>query len=239
MATFGGLGGLGGSSYPTRTAAPNSQTLSYLPYADEWRDNWQDAYEHWRTIGPSTNTRMVELLPGAADYKPGSAGGSALAEIAAANGGKLPTMYTSTAPTEASHKVAVTTPDLRYLQAPAMLAYLEDKKRQMMPLMEAQTTNQQAFDSMNGWGQQNAVIGPDYTRPNFGTINGDFGQTLMGEPMLQQDRPGFTGGNFADPEALAGMSDPWSWTSGVFNPQDGVTGVYGGSGTADQRRWFL
>jgi hypothetical protein len=64
---------------------------------------------------------------------------------------------------------------------------------------------QQAYDSMRGWGQENAVMGPGYQQAGFGQITGD---------------P--TGGMGASP-----MSGINANQSGVYTPSGGSAGVYG------------
>lgn len=75
----------------------------------------------------------------------------------------------------------------------------------MQPHLENQARQQQAYDSMRGWGQTNGVMGSDYTSPTFGQINGD---------------PGIGQGN----NAAAGVN---ATANGVFSPAQGSVGVYG------------
>lgn len=76
-------------------------------------------------------------------------------------------------------------------------AALNAEQDRMMPLFESQIAQQQAYNNMIGNGQQNAVIGPGYTDPNFGQVDGQIGD--------------------GKPPAVPGV-DP-SWSSGVYNPQ--------------------
>lgn len=57
---------------------------------------------------------------------------------------------------------------------------LDAEWEQMLPQMEKQQLGQTAYDSMSGWGQVNAIPGPDYAKPNFGRVTDDFGQYDMG-----------------------------------------------------------
>jgi hypothetical protein len=92
---------------------------------------------------------------------------------------------------------------------------LNAEKDRMKPLAENQIRQQQAFDMMNGWGQQNAVMGPEYTQAGFGQVTGE---TNIAAPAMGQAAFDLSGGN-------EGIST--DWLTGVYNPQQGQSvGVY-------------
>jgi hypothetical protein len=146
---------------------------------------------------------------------------------------------------------------------------LNDEKTQMLPAMQNQDRLQQAYNSMMGWNQLNGVMSPNYTNPNFGQINGDFGQSMMGDPAYQQSKNGILDwsnpnlalaqagtnnltdatnttqtGNFGAQGAGSQLGQPstdTSWLSGVFNSLGGLAGVYGSpnASTSTQKKSWL
>lgn len=224
---FGSLGGLGGRSmsFPTRPAAPTSEGVEYLPDYATWGADWNARRKALETPPDPVGPRP------AAPTADGGAGGWGVGvdpvQWAQANqhlyraGTPIPEMgwsfntggdpnYHPTAPT-ASYGLNYTTsmggntgiapyvPDFSALDA---------ERVRMMPLFQNQTRQQQGYDSMRGWGQENAVMGADYTSPTFGQITGD---------------P--TGGQGASP--LSGIGQ--GALNGVYNPGATSAGVYGSS----------
>jgi hypothetical protein len=92
---------------------------------------------------------------------------------------------------------------------------LNAEKDRLQPMAQNQIRQQQSFDMMNGWGQENAVMGDDYTAAGFGQVSGEtnpYGAD-MGQAAFD-----LSGGN-------DGIST--DWLSGVYDPQQGqAAGVY-------------
>lgn len=97
------------------------------------------------------------------------------------------------------------------------LKQLEQEKAQMTPLLQNQTSLQQAYNSMLGNGQKNAVMGQGYAAPAFGQVNGQ-----ISNPFETPKQPNGAGPNMG-------------WTSGVYNP----SGSVGGPNPNTQQRWGL
>lgn len=233
---FGGLGGLGGmgASFPTRYTAPESQAVGYLPDADTWKSEWQKRYDAEaarrgqgaRAAGPSKQDFIAQQLRSAAaapdptltwqlekdipaftDYFMGGKGyGSAMGDVAKFGLGDA--TYNEIMNYKPRAATAGYQPNFSGLNA---------ERDQMTPLFASQTRQQQAYNGMMGNGQENGVIGPEYTAPDFGQVNGDFGQGEMGAQAPAVDM---------------------SWSNGVYSPLPGASGVYGASNPT-ARRWGI
>lgn len=226
MAGFGSLGGLGGrsggfgASFPSRSGAPNSQVVDYLRPQDEWQKDWDARYaaEQGRARapgmvfnpGPETNLRPGAPT-GAADWtdptgistnwgagvnpfsasRPDAPTGAPgwVDSTGISNNWGMPSNPNAVAPT-----VYNDTFDAGYV--PDFTA-LNKEREQMMGRYDAQARNQQAYDWMNGGGQINGILGPNYSDPNFGQIVGAQPQGPSQEEM--------------------------AWADGLYNP----TGTYG------------
>lgn len=101
------------------------------------------------------------------------------------------------------------------LQAPIDVQSYQDRADAIaQPFLENQTRNQQAYDSMRNNGQINALIGPDYSNANFGSISG------QGAAQL----PEIDGVNM-------------DWASGVYNPSK-ANGMFGNTGRTYKQGWL-
>lgn len=240
MAGFGGLGGLGGSSYPQRFGSPNSEQI-------KTPDEYQKEQQAWidQMMGKASRVADRDL------YR--EAGGSAYSNFLGDYGNgkgvsEVNAKYLGLAPIDnrdawvnagSSMKVANPTGgnfNLSNWIEPEFAAAQQRQAADMAAIQkqidertatfntdmaqrgENQTRQQQSYDSMNGWGQLNGVMGPNYTDPNFGQISGQAGGPLTAPTMP----------NGVDP----------SWTSGVFDPSGGLTGVYGANNST-KKQGFL
>jgi hypothetical protein len=105
---------------------------------------------------------------------------------------------------------------------------LEAEKNMLKPLSENQIRQQQAYNKMIGFGQENAVMGRDYTNAGFGQISGQtnpYGAEMgMGQAMLDGAVDGVSN------DFMSGVYDPRTQqASGVYRPP-GSTGGLGGLG---------
>jgi hypothetical protein len=92
---------------------------------------------------------------------------------------------------------------------------LNAEKDRLQPMAQNQIRQQQAYNMMDGFGQQNAVMGDDYTAAGFGQVSGE---TNPFAPAMGQAAFDLSGGN-------DGIST--DWLSGVYDPQKGqAAGVY-------------
>lgn len=261
MATIGGLGGLGGFSYPYRFGNPNSQVVEALPFATygDWQSDWQSRYdaEAARATAPSTVESQPSMInygqpvaSAPAGWTPESRSASNPSwmqqrddakygvidvDMGGGQNAKINTNYTATSPTSAdatgSSLVGRNLYDVQAPQTTTSGGYTPDfsalnaERERFEPLYENQTRQSQAYGMMRGQGQENAVLGPDYQRPDFGQINGQpQGQNTAGFPGAGQI-PGLNGIDM-------------SWADGSYNPQEGGSGVYGVSPQAG-KQWGL
>jgi hypothetical protein len=105
---------------------------------------------------------------------------------------------------------------------------LNAERDRMQPLAQNQIRQQQSFNMMNGWGQENGVMNDDYTAAGFGQVSNEtnpFGPG-MGQPAFD-----ISGGNSGiSTDWLSGVYDPANQQqSGVFRPQQQNNG-FGGWG---------
>jgi hypothetical protein len=227
MVGFGGAGGLGGlggmgTSFPARHAAPNSQTVDYMPVATDWLSDWQaryDAEEARRGQGASAGGPSKE------DYIRSVLGSTTPSNVTwqpekdipaftnhLMTGGQLYYGDAKIGEEVARYSLGDSLYNqLRnYTPAPASPGYQPDftalnaEKQKMQPLFEAQTANTQAYQNMTGNGMIGGVLGPGYEAPNFGQVNGEFGQSTAG--------------------AQTGLD--MNWTDGAYKPGGSGSGVY-------------
>ena len=231
MDFLGNLGALGsmGASYPSRFNAPKSSVIDVLPDAQTWMKDWQARYDAEAARrgqgasagGPSQEEYIRTVLTstqpsGPVTWQPGKDVDAFTRHLT--TGGQLYYGDGQVGEEVARHALGNSLYDqLRnYKPAAPSAGYvpnftaLNAEKNKMTPLFSAQTRQQQAHDSMVGNNQQNGVIGEGYTAPNFGQIDGDFGQSGMGAQANQQN------------------SIDMSWTDGTYNPQGSGGGVYSG-----------
>ncbi|MHA6684500.1 hypothetical protein [Mesorhizobium sp. A556] len=216
MAGFGGLGGLGGSSYPQRSGSPASkQVMSDTEFTNDWQSRLDAIPQTVDAFG----LRDVQLVPGSTGYNADFAKQfiPQVERAASQFGGLAPDSqyYTGGG---GSHVLSDQTVMVGQETNPEYLAMLQQAQQAQQQRGENQTRQQQAYGSMNGWGQLNGVMGANYTDPNFGQISGQAGGPLTAPTM---------------PDGV----DP-SWTSGVFDPSGGLTGVYGPN-TSSKKQGFL
>jgi hypothetical protein len=105
---------------------------------------------------------------------------------------------------------------------------LNAEKDRLNPMAENQIRQQQSFDQMRGFGQDNAVMGQDYTNPGFGQISGQanpYGADMgMGQAVLEGVVDGVS------PDFMSGVYDPTAQqATGAYKPP-GSTGGLGGLG---------
>lgn len=231
---LGGLGGRA-MSFPTRpNYAPDSQVVDFIPNQEAWTADWQARYdaEKAKARAPSTitntgvagNLRPAPVNP--VPYGDGSAFFSDLRSVTPPSSGRPNIMPPGSAPAPVGPSAFDPQryfSDLTSLQPPGGsrptvyndyidpgytpdFTALNAEKASMMPVFENQNRQQQGYDSMRGWGQENAVMGPDYTNPNFGQISGD--------PI---------NGQGASPLSGVGQGA----MNGVYNPEGSYAGVFG------------
>jgi hypothetical protein len=199
---FGGLGGLGGraSSFPQRSGAPTSNIVEALPFENQndWQSDWQRRYSE---LMSAANGGYWRDDPSIAPERSGA--GDAEHPFR-----QTEHPYRNTDPSSQWRSTWVdtsSTPDTSALDA---------EREKMMRAYETRTRNQQAYDSMLNNGQVNALIGPDYSNANFGSVSG------QGAAQL----PEIEGVNM-------------DWASGVYNPQQ-ASGMYGSSGRTYKQGWL-
>jgi hypothetical protein len=220
---YGSLGGLGGrtSSYPMRVGTPTSQEVGYQQSWADWEADYLRRVASQGSAGADGGsfagediqaTRPVVVSPfdPSRPLAPTPENINSFGTIAT-----RPT-YQETGQGSASwggplvwpddpNRPAAPTPDLTI---GASTFRPHDFKQERLDAIERwapQIRQQQAYDSMRGWGQENAVMGPGYQQAAFGQITGD---------------P--TGGMGASP-----MSGVNGTQSGVYSPSGGTAGVYG------------
>jgi hypothetical protein len=257
MASYGSLGGLGGSamSFPMRgNQPPTSQAVDYLAGRNQWETDfggrWDAMMSERAKLEQQQRTNMDAMSranssssappapppsyslaqgPGGLEssfsdyqsyrdsFQPQVVSGPSHAEMFASLG--LDPMGTSgqsgaggppviggsalSGPRPAAPVSAYQPVDFSRIDA--RKAELEAERGRLLPMYENQTRQQQAYDSMRGWGQENAVMGPNYQEANFGQISGD---------------P--NGGMGASP--LSGVNGT---QSGVYSAGGTTAGVYG------------
>lgn len=235
MATFGGLGGLGGygRTFPMRYGAPVSDRVAS---DQEWHQDWQRKIAAIPATAGMTGGEMVtlDLVPGARGYNAGLA-----ARYYKQMGDIEGTAYDplmKAASKGASHKIT----GVQWLDGatpaenPAYAQALQDYASDTQQRRENQLRQQQAYDSMRGWNQQNAVIGPDYTNPNFGQVSGQSGPTVPSVPGVDMSwirgLLGQTGLSGQAATLQTGAAPNWA---GLFGGQN----LFGGSSQLPQ--WGL
>lgn len=192
----GGRGGGFGSSFPTRGSMPNSQTVDYLKPKAEWESDFNSriAAEQGRVnannsmVGnaiPATPTAGFDASVGfdpnmrlpmpTGDYGPFGPG---IWEAPQPYSGG-PRMVSESGPTvvDGGMPPAPTAPSFNFNPTTTSMMSMDmtpfnQEREKMMGEYDAQSRNQQAYDSMLGGGQINGVLGPNYTDPNFGQVNG-------------------------------------------------------------------
>jgi hypothetical protein len=105
-----------------------------------------------------------------------------------------------TSPNGASHMVSTAFEDNSRREE--LLAQMKS----MMPLFQNQAVQQSAYNSMNGGGQLNGILGKDYSNPTFGQVT---------------NNPGLSQGTL---DILAGSATP---TTGTYDPLNSSSGVFG------------
>lgn len=212
----GGLGGLGGrsSSFPQRFGAPQSERVGSLheiensiwaPYhaavaqsqdaTDNFWTNHTDTLADRFKDYNMTPTQLAQVMEG---YKsvargPGTAGAEFIFGHAPGVAGSL----------------------ISAQALPDMAPYREKAEAARAQYNETQTRNQQAYDSMRNNGQINALIGPDYSDANFGSVSG------QGATQLPQ---------------IDGVN--MDWVQGVYDPSQ-ASGLFGNTGKATTRQGWL
>jgi hypothetical protein len=105
---------------------------------------------------------------------------------------------------------------------------LEAEKNMLNPLLQNQIRQQQAYNRMGAFGQENAMPGGGYTQAGFGQVSGQtnpYGADMgMGQAMLDGAVSGIS------PDFMSGVYDPKTQqATGVYKPP-GTTGGLGGLG---------
>lgn len=226
--TYGSLGGLGGraSSFPMRSGtAPTSQTVGYQQSWADWEADWQkrlaglpispatplqnQMYPYLedpsRPLAPTPENMWVfsgQSAPGTPQSYAETGQGSASwgGPLAWGGGADRPLV-----PTAENIHLFPQTEGTSPASIDEMRKNLMREREVALETWQPQIRQQQAYDSMRGWGQENAVMGPNYQQANFGQITGD---------------P--TGGMGASP--LSGVNGT---QSGVYSAGGAQSGVYG------------
>lgn len=237
MAGFGSLGGLGGTgglSYNSRMGMPNSQNIQTLDEAHKeiW-DEYERQREAERRASASLNDSVYDRyadVPNMTDAQKQAAyqALSRTAKSGAANGNAAAVGYGfADNPVGDVHTY-------QYGKAWEDRAVQDQSFQQRADAATADFTErglrqQQNYDSMSGWNQQNGMIGPEYTDPNFGQVSGLARQAMPNVPGVGMDwTKGLSGTN--------GNGANGNW-AGTFGAPQGQTGVYGAP--MQQRRWGL
>lgn len=220
---FGSLGGLG-ASFPMRNGTPNSQRVQSLDEItnDIWaqydadrkaQDTADDTLtaaldDRWADIPNMTAMQQAKMRNGI----------STITSRQASMGNASPAMMAlSQDPNQLDNAS-------KYMTAYGVELNREPYQQAENAATEAfnqrETRGQQAYDSMRGWGQENGVMGANYSAPGFGQVNG-----IAGNPYA------------VDTEAAKGAD--MSWTDGAFNPQNGNAGVYSPAAPRKNTGWGL
>lgn len=214
MSAWGGLGGLGGM--------PNSKVVQNV---DTWGNDWQKRRDAlaatarpagWtdrllQVSGPSNAGAYVGAMQAGANTRWNGGGATPRPEDA-----YTPKLGWGTLASEDGTDKAIQNSQFAWgrMWSPGSapdFTELNREKALIDQTREAGIRNQQAYQSMTGWGQQNGVIGPDYSNPNFGTVSG------QGAPQIN---------------VPAGID--MGWASGMYDPN--FNGVFGSNGQP-RNRW--
>jgi hypothetical protein len=215
-----------GASYPVRTGAPNSNVVQNV---DEWANDWQGRWDSAQAqVRPAGVVGRTAAKSGTGSIAPGFAG------PAPTNTGSFVTVqsspYSGVASDGGARSVdfsgggdvfsAGYAPDMRALMA---------ERDQIDLTRQAGITNQQAYDSMRGWGQNNGVMAPNYGEAGFGQVNG-----VNGDPYaLQGDTQGL------DMSWTDGIYSAQNPGAGVYSAQNAGAGVYSPAAPRSNRGWSL
>jgi hypothetical protein len=210
---FGGLGGLGGRSpsFPVRFGAPVSNSVQSLEELQKpiW-DEYQNAVNARTQSSNDFWTKYQGTLDARTDFAgPNQSQLDRTFKVAASRGPGAEWVFAHDPNAEAIAN------EYNDAHAPVdMAAYTQRAQAIAQPYLENQTRNQQAYDSMTNNGQVNALIGPDYSNANFGSISG------QGAAQLPQ---------------IDGVN--MDWAQGVYNPSQ-ANGMFGNTGRTNKQGWL-
>ena len=206
------------STYPVRQGAPNSQqVMSDSEFEADWQSRLNGVPQTVRTGKYELRDNVTQLVPGVAGWGGPEAAAKWLTPDAMAAPNSAYDVNTGAAARGASHTVKEK-PERIDLGQSANPEYARMKARMEAALQqrgESQVANQQAYNGMLGEGQKNGVMGPGYSTPGFGRVDGQA----------------------ENPYAVNMGANNGVWAEG-YQPPD-MTGVYDPVAQTKQNFWGL
>jgi hypothetical protein len=220
------FGDIGGATYPQRIGTPQSSVVDYTPKPSDWLKDWQSQYDlAVQAASQPDQIQLLPGAPGYTSGGYSQAGLAYNPYAVDQSNGTYkanPQQYIDLAasiddpvgkqaildrlnPTDLGRETPLsrvaslggsqTAPNV---MKPAARSFddLFAERDAMVPRLENATRQEQAYGQLTGWGQTNGVMSANYGDPDFGAINGNFGQDkitgLDGTQMSSAPTPGAT-----------------------------------------------